>query len=285
MEAEELVQQAKLADALNALQDQVRKNPADPKLRTFLFQLLAVLGQWDRAMTQLNVVADMDPGAIGTATLCRVLLNCEALRAAIFAGTRVPHIFGEPAEWVGWMVQANQLAAQEQWNASRELREQALEAAPAIPGTLNGEDFAWVADADSRLGPLLEAVIEGKYYWVPFSAIRSLKVNEPEDLRDLVWAPATFLWTNGGNAVGFIPVRYPGTESASDDALRLGRRTEWVERQGDLYVGIGQRMLATDQAECALLEVRELLLNHPDAPPAEGPSEGEAPAQETADDA
>lgn len=275
MEAEQLVQQGKLDEALESLQEQIRGNPADPKLRVFLFQLLAVLGDWDRAMTQLNVVAEMDGSAIGMATLCRVLLNCEALRGEIFAGKRAPHIFGEPAEWVGWMVQANQLAGQEAWAAAGELRDQALEQAPAVPGTINDEPFEWVADADNRLGPILEAIIEGKYYWVPFAAIQALEVHEPEDLRDLVWAPAVFTWTNGGRAVGFLPARYPGTEAAADYAIRLGRRTEWLEREGGFYLGLGQRMLATDQNEYPLLEVRQLTLNHP-------PSEAEAPETDDA---
>ncbi|MFO1349473.1 MAG: hypothetical protein U1F68_01835 [Gammaproteobacteria bacterium] len=36
------------------MQEQVRKNPANAKYRVFLFQLLAVLGQWERALNQLN---------------------------------------------------------------------------------------------------------------------------------------------------------------------------------------------------------------------------------------
>ena len=46
--------------ALPHLTAAVRAKPADAKLRVFLAQLLCVLGQWERAHTQLNVVADMD---------------------------------------------------------------------------------------------------------------------------------------------------------------------------------------------------------------------------------
>jgi type VI secretion system protein ImpE len=55
--AERSVREGDLAGALMALQDQVRKNPSTSDLRVFLFQLLAVLGEWDRALTQLNVAA------------------------------------------------------------------------------------------------------------------------------------------------------------------------------------------------------------------------------------
>jgi type VI secretion system protein ImpE len=147
--------------------------------------------------------------------------------------------------------------------AARELRERAFEAAPAIPGKLNDQPFAWIADADSRLGPVLEAVIEGRYYWVPFYRIKALRLPAPSDLRDLVWMPAEFTWTNGGTVPGHIPSRYPGTETASDGPLRLARKTEWVSKNEDLFLGLGQRLLTTDQAEFPLFEVRQIELAEP----------------------
>ena len=59
-QAEELLRQGKLSEALAQLQEQVRAQPDQADLRVFLFQLLAVLGNWERAMTQLNVAAEMD---------------------------------------------------------------------------------------------------------------------------------------------------------------------------------------------------------------------------------
>ena len=53
--------------ALAQLQDQVRAAPADPKLRIFLFQLLCVLGQWERALNQLNVASSLSPDAMAMA--------------------------------------------------------------------------------------------------------------------------------------------------------------------------------------------------------------------------
>ena len=50
--------------ALPQLQEAVRANPGDAKLRIFLFQLLSVLGQWERALNQLNVSAEIDPNTL-----------------------------------------------------------------------------------------------------------------------------------------------------------------------------------------------------------------------------
>ena len=60
--------------------------------------------------------------------------------------------------------------------------------------------------------------------------------------------------------MGFIPVRYCGSEHERDPMLRLGRRTEWKQLGTGSWSGLGQRMLATDQAEHALLDSRLIAL-------------------------
>jgi len=112
MKADELLKAGRLNEALAALQQQVRDNPADAKLRVFLFQLLSVLGQWDRALTQLNVAAEVDAKNLLLAEIGRNALAAEAFRAEVFAGRRQPLVFGQPAEWVGFLIQSNQLAAE-----------------------------------------------------------------------------------------------------------------------------------------------------------------------------
>lgn len=266
----ELVKDGKLDEALAALTEQVRAKPADAKLRVFLFQLLCVRGEWERAMTQLNVAADMDAETILMAEVCRPALNCEALRAEVFAGHRAPVPFGEPEDWVVWLIQATQLIAQGELAAAAELRDRAFNAAPATDGSLDGQPFAWIADADTRLGPILEAVVEGRYYWVPFSNIRQVLLEEPADLRDAVWMPAQFVWANGGASVGLIPTRYAGSEAADDPAVQLARRTAWEEKDGGHYIGLGQRMLCTDQGEYPLMDVRAITLNVALPEPGEG---------------
>jgi len=258
MRAEEFLQAGRLKEALAVLEGQVRADPANAKLRIFLFQLLSVLGDWKRAINQLNVAAELDAINLLLARAYGSALNCEALRSEIFAGNRSPLVLGEPTEWVSWLIHSNQLGAQQNYEAARELREKALEAAPAIPGTINGNDFEWLADADSRLGPVLEAIVDGKYYWVPFTALKQMRIEAPVSLRDLVWISVHFTWTNGGEAGGLIPTRYPGSESSQDDALKLARKTEWVEMPGSTSIGLGQRMLATDQDDFPLLEIRQI---------------------------
>jgi type VI secretion system protein ImpE len=73
--------------------------------------------------------------------------------------------------------------------------------------------------------------------------------------------PVHFTWANGGQSVGVIPTRYPGSERAEDEAIRLARKTAWEELAPGVYQGIGQRMLTTDAGEYPLMEVRQIHLN------------------------
>lgn len=266
MTAEEALKAGQLDDALKALQDSVRQNPADPRLRRFLFQLHCVLGRWDKALTQLQVLADMDSESFLLASIFQPLIQCEMLRGEVFQGKRSPIVFGEPERWVGLLVQANALVSSGDIKGASELQKQALEEAPATPGNLNGQPFEWIADADSRLGPVIEAMIDGRYCWVPMNRIRTMTVAAPKDLRDLVWTPAQFVWTNGGDTSGFIPTRYPRTELSPDGALRLARKTEWEEAGEEVFIGLGQRVFATDAADVPLLEVRSIEFTHAESP-------------------
>ena len=265
MTAEEHVRAGRLSEALAALQGEVKKRPSDPKLRIFLFQILAVQGQWERALTQLQVVSDLDPASVQMHHTYREILQCEALRREVFAGRRAPLIFGEPAEWMALLLQAVQLDAQGKFDEGRALRERAFEEAPTTAGTIDGKPFAWIADADTRLGPMLEAIINGKYYWVPFARLAEINVEKPTDLRDVAWMPAALTFTTGGQSVAFIPTRYPGSEASSDPRIVMARSTDWSEPAPDVHHGLGQRLWATDEGEYPLMDVREVKL---DAQPA-----------------
>lgn len=292
MQAELLVKQGKLDEALAALQEQVRARPEDAKLRVFLFQLLSVRGEWKRAMTQLDVAAQLDPKNLLMAQVCRQGIMCEALRSDVFAGKRTPLVLGKPEEWIGWLVQAAQHTARGEHAAAEDLRNKALDAAPGSAGEIWIADaqaaakaaasdvrpdkgapkaeapkgtrhtFEWIADADSRLGPIIEAVVEGRYYWIPMSRILEIKLEAPADLRDVVWTPANFTWTTGASQVGLIPTRYAGSEGGSANE-RLARETNYDEPASGVFLARGQRMWMTDAGEHAIMETRLIRLSNP----------------------
>lgn len=259
MYADERLKIGDIDGALHAIQEQVRKEPAQAKYRIFLFQLLVVIGQWPRALNQLQVIAELDASALAMVQTYREVLHCEQLRTEIFAGKRSPLIFGQPEEWIALLIESLNLLAQGTDSSKiQKLYARALEAAPTTSGRIDGAIFNWIMDGDNRLGPALEAIVNDRYYWIPFHRIRSIDLEKPEDLRDLVWMPAHFIWANGGETVGLIPTRYPGAESHSDTSICLARKTDWQEPVAGFYIGQGQRMLITDSAEYPLMDVRRI---------------------------
>lgn len=267
MTTQDLLRNGRLDDALAALTQEVRANPADPKSRVFLFQLLAVLGQWERANTQLAVCGELDAGALAMVQSYREALRCEALRTEVFAGRRTPVIFGEPEAWIALMLEALKRDAGGAFAEAAHIREEALDMAPVSSGTLDGEPFEWIADADTRLGPLVEMIVNGRYYWVPFHRLTRIAFDAPADLRDTVWMPAQVTFASGGESVAFVPTRYDGTLAAANDALKLARLTEWREPHAGVFVGVGQRVFAIDAGDRPLMDVREILIDAAPAAP------------------
>ena len=260
MSAEEILKSGTLQETLDALMARVRKDPSDVKQRIFLFQLFSVLGDWERAVKQLKVCGGMDAETLPMVQAYREAIVCELVREKVFAGEKVPMIFGEPENWIAVLVEALGATARGDLEAAAKLRDTAFDEAPAVSGTADGQAFDWIADADMRLGPVLELVMNGNYYWVPFSAIKKLDFEEPSDLRDRVWTPVQITWANGGEVVGFIPTRYPGATGGSDD-IKLARVTEWADLGGETYIGAGQRLFATDAGDLALMDLREVVFD------------------------
>lgn len=272
--ADELLRAGDPAGALRALTDDVRARPGDGRLRVFMAQLLCVVGQWDRAVQQLDVAASLDTAAAPMREEVRNAIHCEKLRVEVFAGRRTPLIFGEPEPWLALLVEAlSRQAAGEQAMAD-DLRTRAFGAAPESAGSLDGVPFEWLADADMRLGPVLEVFVDDRYYWVPLSRLARVTLAPPADLRDVVWLPARLQFVHGGGTDALLPARYDGSAGTGEGPLQLGRRTDWRELSSDVWAGWGQRVLSSDTGDHALLDIREIALHAPQDDSSVAPPDG-----------
>ena len=254
--SEAAVREGRPHEALAQLTAAVRAKPADAALRIYLAQLLCVLGQWERAHTQLNVVAEMDAKTVPMRETVGHAIRCELMRAEVFAGKRTPMVFGQPDEWLALLIESLLQAGQGNDAMAQDLAGRAFDAAPASAGEIDGQRFEWLADADSRLGPVLEACVNGRYYWIPFSRISRIRFEPPQDLRDCVWTAAQLMFENGGETVALVPTRYPGSETSADGLICLARKTEWRDGGADRWFGLGQRVFASDLGEHDLMAAR-----------------------------
>ena len=227
MNARQLFQAGRLDEAIDALGAEVRDNPTDAQRRAFLFELLCFAGQYDRAEKHLNVLGSSGREAEMGALLYHAALHAERLRQEMFEKENFP-----------------------------------ITSAKVVGGTINGQSFTTITDADPRIGPRLEVFAAGQYMWLPFEHVETVRMDAPKRLRDLLWAPAvvrpakTFQGLELGEAL--LPAIAPLTWRHADAAVRLGRVTEWTELSDGEQAPIGQKMLLVDDEEFPILELREL---------------------------
>jgi len=230
MEARALFQEGKLDAAIEALNADLRSDPTDTQRRTFLFELLCFSGAYDRAEKQLDVIAEGGADAAMGALLYQSALHGERIRQDMFDARDYPA-----------------------GNATL---------AP-VSGTLNGQPFDALEDADPRIGARFEVFVAGQYTWLPMHQVSTLRMEAPRRLRDLLWAPAAMTTTGDfeGDELGeiLLPVLSPLSWRHASDAVRLGRMTEWADVGGQA-TPFGQKLLLVEGEEFPILELRELVI-------------------------
>jgi type VI secretion system protein ImpE len=233
MNAQELLREGRLKEAIQALGNEVRDHPADNQRRTFLFELLCFGGEYSRAEKHLNLLSDASPDAAIGALVYRAALSAERKRHAFFE--------------------------------NKEYQKSPLPPLIPRPGKLNGERFYTIEDIDPRVGSRLEMFVAGEYVWVPFLHVGSLTMEAPRYLRDLIWSTA--LVTAGPALKGqdfgevLLPVLHPFSWKHERETVKLGRETEWLPPEGeDLFeTPYGQKLLVLDgERAVPFLEIRSL---------------------------
>jgi type VI secretion system protein ImpE len=110
----------------------------------------------------------------------------------------------------------------------------------------------------------MEAIVGGRYTWFPFRHLERVEMKPPERLRDLFWAPAEIEATEeleGYAGDVLLPVMTPFAWRHPDQAVQLGRVTEWTELEGGVEVPEGQKIWLVDGEDVPILEVRTLTIN------------------------
>lgn len=243
-----------LSEQIEQISAHLRAQPTLASHRWALFQLLCVMGEWARAIQQLQTWAMLEPGHTATAQVYRDLIRAECRRKQVVEGHERPGFVFEQPAWVDGLLNALHLASAERIAAADDARETAFEAAPTVAARIPQGPVAWIVDSDSRFGPVCELVVAGHYRWVPFADLTSWRVSPPTKVIDLVWAPCTFTLGDGAVVHGFMPARYPGSEAGSD-AIRIGRETIWREHGRTSVTALGQKTWSTDRGDFGLFEL------------------------------
>ena len=227
--AESLYASGRLEEAIAQLGNELRSQPTNVALRSFLFELLSFSGDYTRADKQLAALASAGPSAEAGVAVYRSALEGERIREHMFETGDFPKTATPPSG----------------------------------SGTLEGVAFNGVVDGDARIGARLEVIAGGRYLWIPFAHLASVVIQPPTRLRDLRWLSARIA-TNGtvknlelGEVL--LPALTPAVWRNPDTELRLGRATDWAEQPDGEYAPIGQKVLRVDDRIVPLVDVRELV--------------------------
>ena len=258
---------ATLGETLADVTRQIQANPANADLRAAFVQLLCLSGNWSRAQAQLQSWLALSPQAQPTVNLLQQAIAGELQRDAMLRGEADPVLPGSAWHWCDTLLAALQAETAGDVARGSTLRAESLELAAANPGTATQQDqptaFSWLMDGDSRFGPVCEVISQGRYYWIPFAAIREMQFQAPASVTDLVWRHTCVQLVDGSEQVCQIPARYP-LLAASDERFLRASVTEWqpLGEDPDQFIGQGQKMWLSDSAEFSLLSLQQVAFDN-----------------------
>lgn len=261
-----------LHQVIHNIEALVRNDPTNAQHRWSLFEILCVIGDWSRALRQLQMTAKLDQSFVQFAQTMRMLIRAEVIRSDVFSGKKQPVPVIDRPQWMVQLVQANALNAEGNAVQADDVRLAALEVVPIQSGVSNLGDFAWLGDSDTRLGPVCEVILSGSYRWLAFSDIEAITLHPPKHLIDLIWRPVHIAFKTVQNEVmpvpAFIPSRYPvahlinaegeGLALQNTDKLLLSKETIWEDVGTSGVFASGQKVWMTDRGDWSFLELTDI---------------------------
>lgn len=253
-----LFRAGKLAAAVDAANQAVRKAPTDIAARVLLAELLVFAGNLERADVILDAASQVEPEAAVVVAEFRQLLRADMARRQLRRDGRVPEFLGEPTE-----VQRLQLAALVSLRAgemddARRLAGMAEAARPHVKGTSEGAAFDDFRDVDDLAAGSFEVLTTtGKFFWIPTERVASIDFHPPKRPRDLMWRRATMSVRAGPDGDVYLPTVYGSEDAALADMLRLGRETDWIDDGGPVR-GVGQRLFLVGEEAVGIMDLATL---------------------------
>jgi type VI secretion system protein ImpE len=251
----ELLETGQLSAAIERVAGEVRAKPTDPAACTFYFELLCLNGDMERAGRQLEALAASNTETWST-SIYSGAIQAEKERRRFFHGGPRPRLIDNPPYAATQLEAVEHYAAGDSLGAAT-LLEDALDQRAGLKGILNGKEIEELSDTNDLLGPFLEVVMDGHYTWIPWDSLQLLSIAEPRYLRDTVWAPATMALHSGAHGEVLIFSLYVDSHLQADD-VKLGRRTVWPVDPNEFTLAYGQKVVASGETDCPLLQLRTL---------------------------
>jgi type VI secretion system protein ImpE len=251
-----------LASALAEASRRVQRSPIDAGARYLLAELLCFTGDGERADTHLGIVMTQDPASLLAVSLLRHLIRADAARRDWYRSGRPPELLTPMTDGFRLHLAAGVKARHgDDAGAAADLQGAEALRRP-VSGSCDGARFDDFRDLDDSCGGFLELLTaDGRYLWAGLDGIAALALHPPKRPAELLWRQAQLTLWDGSSGTVYLPGIYAGTE-AVDDAERLGRSTDWVERNGASF-GRGQRCFLVGDEAVGLLDIGRVQFDQP----------------------
>jgi protein involved in temperature-dependent protein secretion len=194
----------------------------------FLFELLLIEGEWERAARQLAPLRGESLASERAGLTLAQALEAEAARSA----------------WYHEHAASDDVAAEQ-----------------PVTVTLNGQACAALIDSDPLVNAQLELFHAGHYLRVPLCKVASLRMEAPTQLWQTIWIPAVVRRTSDTEAESLgrvlLPTRTWLSHRDADADVRQGRTTVWRDDVGGARP-FGQKVFLTESGDISLLDIRSL---------------------------
>jgi type VI secretion system protein ImpE len=260
--AQQLFDAGQLRDAIQVMNDEVKRHPADVERRGLLMEFLCLAGDLERADLQLDVIAKQDAAAAVAVAQLRQVVRAEVARRDWFTAGRLPDLLGPPPPDMKRRLEAVILLRDNDPGGAARLLAEAEEQRPPVSGTCDGTAFGDLRDADDLTAGVFEVLTStGKYFWIPAGNMVSIEFQPIKRPRDLLWRRAHVMVRSGPEGEVFLPALYPTRSEDGGDTYLLGRATDWTGGESMPVRGIGQRVLLIGEDVLPFLEIGRIDFN------------------------
>ncbi|MCL2163306.1 MAG: hypothetical protein FWH55_02700 [Oscillospiraceae bacterium] len=239
----------------------IRREPLEPSHRLALAQLELVRGNHTKALRHLQLACQFNAEFAPEAQLIKMLVCAEQVRETVFAGKISPDLLNAPSAWLEKMIEAIRYTGEQ----AAEKRQSALLDMPKCKGYYGeSSSFESIVDGDDRLGPIVELIFGGNYFWVPFDMIESLQIPIPTRPIDFVWIAVTVKLVGYPYRIAYMPSRYvlPENEDERTNSLLIGSETTWQEFYDDFWQGSGRKTWFADEKALSIFEAGQINIEH-----------------------
>lgn len=263
-----------LKTKLSDMIELVRSNPDNQEHRLALIQYQCLCAKWEQALKQIGQYQKLFPHTQKPLMLYLIEnISAEMRRQAVLEAQQKPKTLELHASKLDILQKQLSLVAHVSEQKNKALVDDYTVLSENIDGSpvhitylltdksVSEIDSNWIMDGDVRTAFVYEYFYQGHYYWQTWDSIENISFKAPSSLLDIIWRASEIKFTNGECIQCTSPARYtvmPGEETAWSDLLMKCSQTDWIEIAEQLFTGVGQKTLYTDNHDFGLLDIRNI---------------------------